>query len=331
LQFAPTLGISSHHLQTPDINTATSTGNQDPKSSGYFNIPSLDHFLSSPGPPTLEFISPPSTHHPSGAGKTSLLYLIIAYAVLPSSLYSISVGGHDAATILLDPLHHFSASRLASVMFSLLSSKLRTRGRSIDETAKQTMKEVVQRSLIHVHIFRPQSWGALLSTLKSLPDYLFDATRHKSMHRRIHSTILEDVDAFVWSIRNNPSTTTSSNPLATASTQLTTQLSKLAVLLSCATITTSYSSSNSPTIFRPHLPTAWPQGTQITRLAVSRVEVLRFAPAVSIEEAEAERQQRWEVVNRGQFECWKVGPGVRDGEGFVFRVAQGVEVEGSER
>jgi hypothetical protein len=62
------------------------------------------------------------------------------------------------------------------------------------------------------------------------------------------------------------------------------------------------------------------------------VEVLKFAPAISIEEAEAERQQRWDVVIRARFECWKVGPGVREGEGFVFRVGErGVEVESEER
>lgn len=56
--------------------------------------------------------------------------------------------------------------------------------------------------------------------------------------------------------------------------------------------------------------------------------MLQFAPALSVEEAEAERAQRWDVVSRGRFEVWKVGVGVRDGEGFVFRVgAGGVEVE----
>lgn len=53
--------------------------------------------------------------------------------------------------------------------------------------------------------------------------------------------------------------------------------------------------------------------------------MVKFAPAISVEEAEAERAQRWEVVKKGRFECWKVG---RDAEGFVFRVGErGVEVE----
>lgn len=53
--------------------------------------------------------------------------------------------------------------------------------------------------------------------------------------------------------------------------------------------------------------------------------MLRFAPAISVEQAEAERQQRWNIVQNGRFECWRVGS---DGEGFVFRVwGKGVDVE----
>jgi hypothetical protein len=70
-----------------------------------------------------------------------------------------------------------------------------------------------------------------------------------------------------------------------------------------------------------------------TRLAVRRVEVLKFAPALSVEEAEMERGQRWDVVKKGRFEVWKVGVGGggRDAEGFVCRVGEwGVGVERAE-
>ncbi|KAF1934720.1 hypothetical protein EJ02DRAFT_302952, partial [Clathrospora elynae] len=232
----------------------------------------------------LELVSPPPTHHPSGAGKTSLLYLTIAYAILPANFApSIVLEGQDAAVVLFDPLSHFSVARLAEVMLNLLISKIQGTGRDLDEATKATMRSLVRRSLLHVHIFRPQSWGSLISALRSLPDYLFDQTRHKSMHRRIHSIILEDIDAFTWSIRSSPSSslasTTTSNLLSVASNNLTTQLTKLSTLFSCAKILTSHSMS--PSAFRPVLPTSWPQGSAVTRLAIRRVEVLKFAPAIS--------------------------------------------------
>lgn len=51
-----------------------------------------------------------------------------------------------------------------------------------------------------------------------------------------------------------------------------------------------------------------------------------------MQEAEAERAQRWEVVGRGRFEVWRVGSGGREGGGFVFRVrdGDGVRVEREE-
>lgn len=99
-------------------------------------------------------------------------------------------------------------------------------------------------------------------------------------------------------------------------------------LLSCnAVLTSSSVVSNS---FRPALPASLGSGVSVVRLAVRRVEVLRFAPEMSIEQAETERDQRWEVVRRGRFECWRVGAGGGDsaGDGFVFRVGKhGVEIE----
>jgi hypothetical protein len=67
-------------------------------------------------------------------------------------------------------------------------------------------------------------------------------------------------------------------------------------------------------------------------LAVRRIEVLKFPPVMSMREAEGERQQRWDVVQRARFEAWRVGVGVRDGEGFVFRIGErGVEIEQDEQ
>lgn len=62
--------------------------------------------------------------------------------------------------------------------------------------------------------------------------------------------------------------------------------------------------------------------------------MLKFTPALSVEEAEIERAQRWDVVQKGRFEVWKVGVGVGagNGEGFVFRIgSEGVSIERNEK
>ncbi|EAT80718.2 hypothetical protein SNOG_11674 [Parastagonospora nodorum SN15] len=166
-------------------------------SSIFFGIPEIDILFPSSTSPILELVSPPPTHHPSGAGKTSLLYLIIAHAILPTTFSSTPLSGQNAAVILFDPLHHFSVPRLAKVIFTIISTTLHSAAKEI-EPLKPAIKTLIATSLLHVHIFRPQSWSATLSTLKSMPDYLFDEERHKSKHRRIHSIVLEDVDAFCF-------------------------------------------------------------------------------------------------------------------------------------
>lgn len=305
-----------------------------------FSIPELDTLVSKSSPTILELVSPTPTHHPSGAGKTSLLYLIIAHAILPAATPFIpSLNGQDSTIILFDPLHHFSVPRLATVILHILTTKLGVPISTLSSTVRASLLALTSLSLSHVHIFHPSSWASTLATLHSLPAYLFDSTAHESTHRRVHSLILEDVDAFTWALRassqSNPSTSASTtpsrtvaNPLSAPSKELTTELVHLRSLLQCNIVLTS--PSILPGAFRPPIPAAWPAGVGVTRLGVRRVEVLRFAPEMGIEQARAEGAQRWEVVQRGRFEVWKVGTGAGgEGEGFVFRVgAHGVEVEG---
>lgn len=288
------------------------------------------------GFPILEFISPPITHTPSGSGKTSLIYLITALSILPPSISSVSLDGQNAAVVVLDPLSHFNVSRLAEVCISLILSKITDLVHR--KSMKTQIKEVVKNALIHVHIFCPTSWEEMIDSLKGMPEYLFDGTRHQSMQRRVRNIVVEDVDAFYWDIRSAPSTH-STSPLTTASARLTHALLSLSSQLSAAIVLSSHSGASSPKLFRAPIPlsTSWPSHVQVTRLAVRRVEVLRFAPEISVEEAERERGQRWGVVKRGRFECRKVS-GVgdvknkeNDGGGFVFRVREGVEVEKEER
>lgn len=273
----------------------------------------------------LELVSPPHAYHPSLAGKTSLLHLIVTHAILPSSISGVSLAGKNATIILFDPLHHFSVPFLTKTILSHITASFHAAGRDSNEVElRREIRECIKRALDHLHIFRPTSWESLLATLRSLEAYLFDPTRHRSMHRVVHSIVLEDIDAFVPALRNEMTQVDGGNALRSPSARLTHELEKLTGRLSCAVVTTSRSVT--PGTYRPAVPAAWPTGMQLTRLAVRRVEVLKFAPAISVEQAEGERTQRWKVVQRGRFEAWRVGQG-RNGEGFVYRVGDGVMVE----
>jgi hypothetical protein len=113
-------------------------------------------------------------------------------------------------------------------------------------------------------------------------------------------------------------------------------LLKLSTLLSsCGIVVTGSSTTANAALFRTAIPVAWGRDVVVGRVAVRRAEVLKFAPGISVEEAEGERERRWEVVRRGRFECWRIGGaaqggrgGVKEGQGFVFRVGDvGVEIE----
>ncbi|KAF2635738.1 hypothetical protein P280DRAFT_534726 [Massarina eburnea CBS 473.64] len=285
-----------------------------------------------PKPPRtiLELISPPYTHHPSPSGKSSLIYLIITLATLPPTLLNIPLNGKNAAIILLDPLSHFNAPRLAEIMLHHLTTVLTTAGQDIrSPPTKNAVQSCIHNALLHVHVFRPTTWSALLHTLQTLPTYLFDGQRHVSMGRCVGGVVVEHVDALALT---SPITTTSlqtTNPLTTHLTSLLTSLPTSPIII------TSYSTSpttTTTTSFRPTLPTSSPHSPQInvTRLAIRSVRVLPFAPCLSVDEAEADRAQRWDVVGRRRFEVWRVGAGGVGTEGFVFRVGRGVVVEKGE-
>ncbi|KAF1924587.1 uncharacterized protein M421DRAFT_23567, partial [Didymella exigua CBS 183.55] len=180
-----------------DVEVEGLSADSDATNNTPFSIPELDALVSNSSPTILELLSPTPTHHPSGAGKTSLLYLIIAHAILPPTFDSIpNLNGQDAAIILFDPLRHFSVSRLAIVTLDLLATKLGAPIATLSSTVQASLLTLTHSSLSHVHIFHPTSWPSLLATLRATPAYLFASPSHKSTRRRLHSLILEDIDAF---------------------------------------------------------------------------------------------------------------------------------------
>lgn len=155
------------------------------------------------------------------------------------------------------------------------------------------------------------------------------------MQRQIHALVLEDVDASLPGLRagfaDGSASGSGYEKVAAASAQLGSLLAQLGIVLDCAVVTTARSAT--PNAFRPGFALRWPVATtRLTRLAVRRVEVVPFAPGMSVEEAEREREQRGEVVRRGRVEVWRVG-GAGQGEtgGCVVRVGRGVHIERDER
>lgn len=346
--------IHHNNDESWDFNNAINSARKTPQEQNPKNTKSATGAI---GGPILELISPPYTHHLSGAGTTSLIYLVVAIAILPSTLLSIPIGGHNAAVVILDPLCHFSFPRLAQTMVALLKRRLSPSSSSSEGLQdsnngfgglelEQVIKHCIQTSLPHIHSFRPQSWASLLGTLDSLPDYLFDSRRNRSMDRRIQAIILEEVETFYWNVRSNTNTTIpisnhetaelrtsktggtilANNPLTSASSALATGLLPLSCLLSTSLVLSSHSAQVSS--FRAPLPTFWPPGVSVTKLAVRRLDVVRFAPGISVEEAEGERDRRWEAVCKGRIECWKVGG--REEEAVVLKAGRegGICVEG---
>ncbi|KAF2729177.1 hypothetical protein EJ04DRAFT_528001 [Polyplosphaeria fusca] len=283
----------------------------------------------SQGGPILELISPPTTQHPSPSGKTSILTLLTTLSILPSTLTSTPLHGQSSTIILLDPLSHFSVPRLATAMTTHIHSCLHASHTPLTPPLRTAITSLVTRSLSHLHIFRPQSWSALLATLAELETYLLSpshAHKHKSQHRAVRALIVDDVDAFAWALRASASS--SENPLANASARLTRHLVRLSRLLGCAVVVSARAVAMQG-VYRAAMPVSWPKGVVVTRVAVRRVEVVRFAPGISVEEAGREAGERWEVVRRARFEVWRVGGRTEDGgEGFVFWVNdRGVGVE----
>ncbi|KAF9741905.1 hypothetical protein PMIN06_007982 [Paraphaeosphaeria minitans] len=272
----------------------------------------------------IELVSPPHAYHPSPAGKTALIHLLTTHAILPSTLSNIPLHGLTSSIILLDPLHHFSTSFLATTLFSHITACFTAAGHdATTPAAKQEIIACAKHAMRHVHVLRPSSWDSMLATLRSLESHLFDRRRHDSMDRRVHALVVDDVDAFLAYLRTAPGP----DALSAASVQLTRLLVALASTFSCAVVMAGRSATAAG--FRPGVPLGWPAHVRFTRLAVRRVEVVPFAPGMSVEEAEAERGQRGEVVSRGRVEVWRVGGGAEK-DGVVMKIGRGAVVEREE-
>ncbi|KKA23260.1 hypothetical protein T310_2685 [Rasamsonia emersonii CBS 393.64] len=287
--------------------------------------------------PVLEISSPSS-----GAGKTQLLYYLAAIAVLPPAYRGIPLGGREAAIVLLDSDGRFDADRLWEVAAGIVQQKVkRTAADRPEKSGKPEEEEdadltsLLHNALQHVHVFRPQSSSALLSTLQTLDGYLFDLNRHVSAARPLHAIMLDSASAFYWQdrLRDEVARTEDigrspaeiardreqnrSFHLTVLYRELVAELRRLQTCFDCAIVYTTWGVSRAasslptpyatlapgPPSFRPHLPPPW--GTFPTlRLVVQRDAVRPFGPETTVAEAERDAPIRQEVVQRGKFSAW---------------------------
>ena len=270
--------------------------------------------------PFIEFISAGS-----GGGKTHLLYYMATLAILPRTHQGIMLNGRDSAVVVLDTDCRFDIQRLTEVMSHYMISQLESsfpssqpvNGAQFSTAGKpKVIHDLIQSSLSHIHIFRPWSHTSLLSTISSLPMYLFHSTSHASINRPLHSIMLDSASAFFWQTRTEEDTARLSESRAPSTnevyTALARQLTDLSRTFSCAIITTSWSlSSISHTAqgaqsMRSGLTSSWSLLPTL-RFGVGRIPVTPFPEATSIEDALAEKGRRASAINVGKFEAWKLG------------------------
>ncbi|OOQ84540.1 rad51 family DNA repair protein [Penicillium brasilianum] len=284
----------------------------------------------------------------SGAGKTQLLYYMAARAILPRTYGGVSIGGLDAAVVWMDADDRFDVYRLQNVATGILR---RARESTDDETLDQDsglfsdaqLTEILSSVLQHVHVFRPQSSSALLATLCTLDDYLYDLSRHHSASRPLHMLVIDSATAFFWQdkLRDEVARTQEiGRPrpefdqkremkqifhLSDLYAQIVNELKRLQGQFGCAVVYTTTVSSGRPPAsstggqsgplgpydrppsqtpsLRPALPAPW--GTfPVLRLVVHRDAVRPFPPAMSAHDARRDAPMRQRVVAQGKFSAW---------------------------
>ncbi|KAJ5475697.1 hypothetical protein N7539_007984 [Penicillium diatomitis] len=139
----------------------------------------------------------------SGAGKTQLLYHMVAKAILPRRFLNVDVGGLETAVVWIDTDDRLDVHRLQLVARAIFHDawkdvKTENETENLGHLSDSQVSEVLTLCLQHVHVFRPQSSTALLATLAQLDHYLYDLSRHYSASRRLHTVIIDSATAFLW-------------------------------------------------------------------------------------------------------------------------------------
>ena len=267
--------------------------------------------------------------------------------------------------MLFDTDGTFDVHRLAQVMRHLLSQTSSPHQQPGEQQPSDTdepslIDSRVLGALRHVHIFQPQSLDSLVATIQALPTYLFDSTQHHSGGRALDLIAIDSVTAFFWQekMAGEEARWGESSQEAQNGTRRPERPSPYAVLaqelrsvqrqFECPVITTSWGLSpvagtqshglggGARPSFRPRLPLAW-QNFVTLRLGVGRESVKKFAPGMTLEQAERDREAREKAVQEGRFTCWVDlwgvdggGSGARKGGEFQFMIRdEGLDFDGT--
>ncbi|MCJ1482154.1 hypothetical protein MMC06_002316 [Schaereria dolodes] len=204
-------------------------------------------------------------------------------------------------------------------MLDHLSRCFENSGREILELHDSTVHECLISCLQHLHIFRPQSSGALIATLESVPTYLFDQDRHYSSTKHLQVVVLDSLSAFLWQDRIDEDrkrldiASTIATTYQTDSTflqkyhHLVERLTHIQRTFDCAILTSSWSLSSvartadGPSV-RPHLPAIWNNFCAV-QIVVERDIIAKFELSISAEEALREGPQRLKAVQENRFKA----------------------------
>jgi hypothetical protein len=271
----------------------------------------------------------------SAGGKTSLLYFITAYALLPSSHE-----GKASAAVWIDSDGRFSVTRLIQIMQQLVA-----KSESMNPAAS-----VIESALNNLYILSSNSASQLLSTLHTLPEALL---RNPSTHV-LSLLVLDSATAFTAQDRFDtdmarleagPDYTSRPQP-PTRNTQIITALRQIQQNFDCTIVFSTNAPSSS--LLQPAsagtlssaLPTHRPSPTTATAppppprndpshspwtafalltLRTSRNLITQFAPTATLEECLRDREKRQVAVKVGRFSVgleWagsdRWPPGVRE-------------------
>ena len=241
------------------------------------------------------------------SGKTQLLYHIAATSLDGSR---IGIATERGGTVVwIDTDNNFDILRLRSMLRNrteldhseLKPSEVQTLGREPEDDTVFCLQ--------HLFVFQPQSSGALLSTLRSLPDRFLQRNPHFSGGRCLKLIILSNLSSFLWQDRQTsdsqsrtPGRSENDSFYLERYRDIVGALRTLQATFECTIVAGNWVFSPSQRLSsgvatKPHMPAIWTNFCTI-RLLVWKKSVPKLDLGISAQEAltkAARRGERTEV------------------------------------